>query len=80
MPKAKVAVTLNRELLKELDDLITQGHYANRSQAIETAVAEMLRRFARTRLTRELAKIDPTEEVALAEEGMSADGAAWPEY
>jgi len=80
MPKAKVAVTLNRELLKELDDLITQGHYANRSQAIETAVAETLRRFARTRLTRELAKIDPAEEVALAEEGMSADGAAWPEY
>ena len=79
MAKAKVAVTLSRELLKELDDLVTQGHYRNRSQAIETAVAETLRRAARTRLTRELAKVDPVEEKAMAEEGMTAD-VPWPEY
>jgi metal-responsive CopG/Arc/MetJ family transcriptional regulator len=80
MPKNKVAVTLDAELLIELDELVAQGHYPNRSQAIEAAVAETLRRRARTRLNRELAKVDPAEEVAMAEEGMSVDAATWPEY
>ena len=80
MPKTKVAVTLNHELLEELDELIAQRHFPNRSQAIEAAVAETLKRLARTRLAREAAKLDPSEEKALAEEGMVAELAAWPEY
>jgi metal-responsive CopG/Arc/MetJ family transcriptional regulator len=80
MPKTKVAITLDRELLEELDELIAQRHFPNRSQAIEAAVAETLQRRARTRLARESAKLDPTEEKALAEEGMGAELAAWPEY
>jgi hypothetical protein len=37
-------------------------------------------RLARTRLAREAAKLDPDEEKALAEEGMGAELAVWPEY
>jgi hypothetical protein len=32
------------------------------------------------RLARECAKLDPVEEKAMAEEGLSKDGKTWPEY
>jgi metal-responsive CopG/Arc/MetJ family transcriptional regulator len=80
MAKTKVAVTLNSELLEELDELIARRQFPNRSQAIELALGEKLRRLARTRLARETAKLDPSEEKAFAEEGMSTELAAWPEY
>ena len=71
MSKTKVAVTLNTELLGELDELIARRQFPNRSQAIETAVAEKLARLARTRLALEAAKLDPREEKALAEAATS---------
>jgi len=80
MAKTKVAVTLDSEILRELDALIADQRFPNRSQAVEAALAEKLARLARTRLAREVAKLDPTEEKALAEEGMGIELATWPEY
>lgn len=80
MPKTKVAVTLDSEILGELDELIAQRRFPNRSQAIEAAIAEKLERLARTRLAREAAKLDRHEEKAFAEEGMDSELASWPEY
>ena len=80
LPKTKVEVTLETELLEELDDLIASARFPNRSQAIEAAVAEKLDRLRRGRLARESAKLDPKEEKALAEEGLGAELEAWPEY
>jgi metal-responsive CopG/Arc/MetJ family transcriptional regulator len=80
MPKTKVAVTLDSKILRELDALIADQRFPNRSQAVEAALAEKLERLAQTRLAREVAKLDPTEEKALAEEGMGIDLATWPEY
>ena len=80
MPKSKVAVTLSTEVLEELDALIAQRRFPNRSQAVEAALAEKLERLSHTRLAREVAKLDPVEEKALAEEGMGVELAAWPEY
>ncbi len=80
MPKTKVAVTLSAEILRELDALIRQRQFPNRSQAVETALAEKLERLSRTRLAREAAKLNPAEEKALAEEGMGNELATWPEY
>jgi metal-responsive CopG/Arc/MetJ family transcriptional regulator len=80
MPKTKVAVTLDSEILRELDALIADQRFPNRSQAVEAALAEKLERLAQTRLAREVAKLDPTEEKALAEEGMGVELATWPEY
>lgn len=80
MPKAKVAVTLDADLLDELDELIARRQFPNRSQAIEAALAEKLSRLAHTRLAREAAKLDSREEQALAEVGLGADLEAWPEY
>jgi len=80
MARSKVAVTLEEETLRHLDQLVSEGMFANRSRAIEAAVDEKLERLERTRLARELEKVDPEYERALAEEGMSADVAEWPEY
>jgi len=76
MPKTKVALTLDSVLLDRVDDLVARARFRNRSQAIETALAEKL---ARTRLAEECAKLDPAEERRLADEPFGAD-AAWPEY
>jgi Arc/MetJ-type ribon-helix-helix transcriptional regulator len=80
MPKAKVAVTLDRSTLERLDRLVERARFLNRSQAIEIAVEEKLARLERRRLAEECAKLDPAEEQALADLGWEADGEAWPEY
>lgn len=80
MPKSKVAVTLDKELLDRIDGLVAERRYPNRSQAIEIAVSEKLERLTRGRLARESAKLDRREERALADEGLTADRESWPEY
>lgn len=80
MPKTKVAVTLETQLLDRLDELVAQQRFRNRSQAIEAALREKLQRLARTRLARECARLDPKEERALAEEGLAGSVETWPEY
>jgi Arc/MetJ-type ribon-helix-helix transcriptional regulator len=68
VPKAKVAVTLDSELIRRVDRLVKAARFPNRSQAIEVALAEKLERLDRARLARECAKLDPKEERALADE------------
>jgi Arc/MetJ-type ribon-helix-helix transcriptional regulator len=80
MPKAKIAVTLDTQTLRRVDRLVRDARYPNRSQAIEAAVAAQLERLERGRLAEECAKLDPAAERALAEEGLNADVASWPEY
>ena len=78
MPKTKVALTIDAELLNRVDDLVARRRFRNRSQAVEAALAEKLARLARTRLAEETAKLDPREEQRLADEGLAAE--RWPEY
>lgn len=80
MARSKVAVTLEEGTLDRLDRLVKQSVFPNRSQAIQMAVEEKLERIERSRLARECAKLDPAFEKALAEEGMTEDLTAWPEY
>lgn len=80
MPKTKVAVTVDSGLLDRVDDLVAVHRFANRSQAVESALADTVARLARTRLARECAKLDRREEQALAEEGLAGSRDAWPEY
>ena len=80
MPKTKVALTLETDLVERVDELVAQQRFRNRSQAIEAALAEKLLRIARTRLAGECAKLDPKEEKALAEEGVAGSLETWPEY
>ena len=80
MARSKVAISLNESTLNRLDQLVKKRVFPNRSQAVEEAVAEKLARLENSRLARECAKLDPTFEKALAEEGLSEDLAEWPEY
>jgi metal-responsive CopG/Arc/MetJ family transcriptional regulator len=79
MPKTKVALTIDSALLDQVDRLVASARFPNRSQAIESALAEKLARLGRTRLAEECAKMDPAEERRLADEPFGAD-TAWPEY
>jgi metal-responsive CopG/Arc/MetJ family transcriptional regulator len=80
MPKTKVALTIDADLLEQVDQLVIQQRFRNRSQAIESALADKLQRLARTRLAREAAKLDPAEEKRVAEEGLVDALDSWPEY
>lgn len=80
MPKAKIAISLNEQILERLDLLVENKVFANRSQAIEAAVEEKLQRFDRARLARECKKLDPAYEKELAEEGFSEELSKWPKY
>jgi Arc/MetJ-type ribon-helix-helix transcriptional regulator len=79
MATTKVAVTLEIGSLREVDRLVREGRFPSRSRAVQEALAEMLARRKRSRLAEELAKIDPREEQALAEEILSGEP-EWPEY
>ena len=80
MASSKVAITLESELLKEVDALVKNHVFPNRSKAIQKAVEEKLQRINRTLLARECAKLDPKFEQALADEGVDEDLSEWPEY
>ena len=80
MRSSKIAITLDRELLAEVDRLVAEGRFPNRSQAIQAAVRDRLDRMRRTRLAEEAAKLDPKEERAIADEGFAGDMDSWPVY
>ena len=80
MPKTKVALTIDADLLEQVDALVSQQRFRNRSQAIEAALADKLHRLARTRLAREAAKLNPAQEKRLADEGLADALDSWPEY
>jgi Arc/MetJ-type ribon-helix-helix transcriptional regulator len=78
MATAKVAVTIDQTLLRELDRWVADGAFVNRSRAIQAAI-ELLResRSGSSVLLRELSKLDPTEEKAMAEEWLDSE-LQWP--
>lgn len=80
MGKEKIAITLDEEFIGELDRLVSQRVFQSRSQAIQEAVSEKLRRIKHSRLAKECTKLQPTFEKAMAEEGMTEDLRQWPEY
>jgi metal-responsive CopG/Arc/MetJ family transcriptional regulator len=80
MATTKVAVTIDTTLLAELDHLVAQHVFPNRSKAIQVALQDKLARMRRSRLAQECAKLDPGEEQAFAEEGIAQELTSWPEY
>ncbi len=80
MDKEKIAITLDKRFVSELDRLVDKHVFQNRSQAIQEAVSEKLQRMKRTRLAEESAKLKPEFERAISEEGFIEDMEQWPEY
>ncbi|HEY3391389.1 MAG TPA: ribbon-helix-helix domain-containing protein [Lacipirellulaceae bacterium] len=80
MASDKIAITLDHDLVRRLDQLVAARHFPNRSRAVQEAVREKLERVDRTRLAYECKKLDPKFEKQLAELGMNADAEIWPEF
>ena len=77
---SKVAISVEKETLEHLDQLVKDKVFPSRSRAIQEAIQEKLARLERTRLAEECAKLDPVAEQALADEGLSDALREWPEY
>ncbi|MCL4315578.1 MAG: ribbon-helix-helix domain-containing protein [Gammaproteobacteria bacterium] len=80
MSRAKIAITLDPHVLNRVDRLIARHVFPNRSRAIQEAVEEKLARLEGSRLAAECAKLDPAFEKVMADEGLTEDVSAWPEY
>jgi len=80
MPTAKIAITLDKEIVEQLDQWVREGRYPSRSRAIQESIKERIARWRKTRLIEETVKLGPKEERALAEESLAAENEVWPEY
>jgi metal-responsive CopG/Arc/MetJ family transcriptional regulator len=80
MSASKIAITIDPQLLKQLDRLVREKRFSNRSQAVQAAIIEKLDRTRKARLIEECAKLSRAEEQALAEEGIEGDAREWPGY
>jgi metal-responsive CopG/Arc/MetJ family transcriptional regulator len=80
MSMAKIAITIDQQLLNRLDRLVKNRRFPNRSRAVQEALRDKLERLDRSRLARECAKLNRHEEQALAEEGFAQDLEQWPAY
>ena len=80
MSVAKVTVSIESDVLNQLDRLVKERVFPNRSQAFQVAVGEKLARLNKTRLARACEMLDPLEEKQLAEVGVNFDLTEWPEY
>lgn len=80
MRHAKVAISIEEELLKKLDRLVGMDKFTSRSAAFQLAVKEKLARLDKTLLALECSKLDKDFERALADEGLSEEIHQWPEY
>ena len=80
MAASKIAITIDDNLLKQLDLMVKSRVFPNRSKAIQEAVSDKLTRLERTRLAQECAKLDPEYEQNLADEGFLTEINEWPAY
>ena len=80
MTKTKIAITIDKNTLLQLDHLVANQGYPSRSLAIQEALDEKLEKITKNRLARECLKLDYALEKKLAEEGISEEVKQWPEY
>ena len=80
MAASKIAITIEKKTLTRLDRLVREHVFPNRSKAIQQALEEKINNLEKDKLTIECEKLDPQEELKLAEEGFAMEKDQWPEY
>jgi metal-responsive CopG/Arc/MetJ family transcriptional regulator len=80
MAASKIAITIEKKILIRLDRLVKERVFPNRSKAIQQAIEEKINNLEKDKLSLECEKLDPQEELKLAEEGFSLEKDQWPEY
>ena len=76
----EVAVTIDKKLLAQVDRLVAEHVFPNRSKAVQAALQDQLRRIRHKRLAHESTKLNPCEEQASADEHMDKVLKEWPKY
>lgn len=80
MAAAKVAISIDEQILREIDRWVAAGEFPSRSQVMRAAITALQEQRARRQtLLEELAKLEPTDERALADERLTAE-TAWPAF
>lgn len=80
MATAKIAITIEKNILSRLDLLVKAQIFSNRSKAIQEAIKEKLHKLEHNRLEIECSKLNPDFEQTLADEGLFSEIKEWPEY
>lgn len=80
MSTAKIAISIDSQLLQELDLLVKEKKYPTRSNIIQEAVKEKLSQMQQNRLSTECDKLDIAFEQSLADEGLNQEIDSWPKY
>ena len=80
MTAAKIAISIDAGMLSRIDALVRAKRFRSRSEAFQTAVSEQLKRLDVDAFSRECMKLDPSEEQAFADIGLSSDLSEWPAY
>ena len=80
MAVAKIAISIDPQTLSSIDALILENQFQSRSELFQTAVTAQLDRLDESALAHECSKLDPKEEQAFAEAGLSSDLSTWPAY
>jgi metal-responsive CopG/Arc/MetJ family transcriptional regulator len=80
MAASKIAITIEKRTLTRLDRLVKERVFPNRSKAIQQALEEKISKLEKDQLGLECEKLDPQEEMKLAEEGFALEKDQWPEY
>jgi len=80
MSVAKIAISIDDQLLAKLDNFILQKKFKTRSQAIQMAVQNTVERLDHQRLINACLQLDIHNERALADEGLTKDIEEWPEF
>jgi metal-responsive CopG/Arc/MetJ family transcriptional regulator len=70
MSVVKVTISIDVSLLKRVDSLVRSRAFSNSSQLIQQLIEEKFSRLWGTRLARECAQLDPTEEQDMADDGL----------
>ncbi|MBI4824221.1 MAG: ribbon-helix-helix protein, CopG family [Nitrospirae bacterium] len=80
MPATKIAITVEKDIVKQIDRLVREGKYRSRSKAIQDALKGRLMDWRRKRLFEEVSKLDPKEEQDIAEESLHMEDEEWEKY
>lgn len=80
MPKDKVAITVEKDILRELDLMVKEKNMPSRSKAIEEAISHLIENWRNNRLYEQLRNLDVEAEKAEAEASVDAVNEAWQKY
>lgn len=80
MPKDKVAITVEKDILRELDLMVKEKNISSRSKAIEDAISQLIENWRKNRLYEQLRNLDVEAEKAEAEASVDAVNEAWQKY